>query len=206
MKLVIATKSREKVTEIRSAIDPALRRFQKDIEIVPLFDMPPVLSPEETGHTFAENAKIKGLYYADKLKALCIADDSGLSVEALRGKPGVYSARFAGVNATDEQNIALLQEQLLEHPRPWRALFVCVAVAALPGGRVVAQATGAVQGEILSAPRGSAGFGYDPVFFVTSHGKTMAELSLEEKNRVSHRGAAMRSLVAEMKNIGILPT
>jgi len=204
MKLVIATRSRGKVAEIRSTFGPMLQKFQKDIELVSLFDMPPVPSPNETGQTFAENAKLKGIYYADKLKALCIADDSGLSVDALRGMPGVHSARFAGVGATDEQNTALLLERLSSHPRPWKALFVCVVVAALPG-RVVAQATGAVQGEILPAPRGSAGFGYDPVFLITSHGKTMAELSVGEKNLVSHRGVAMRSLITEMKNVGILP-
>jgi len=202
MKLVIATKSRGKVAEIRSIL--GLQKLKKDVEVYTLFDMPTAPSPEETGATFADNAKIKALYYANRLKALCIADDSGLSVEALQGLPGVNSARFAGIGATDEQNTALLLGRLLEHPRPWRALFVCVVVAALPG-RVVAQATGAVQGEILPAPRGSAGFGYDPVFLVTSHGKTMAELPVDEKNRISHRGVAIRSLVTEMQDIGILP-
>jgi len=204
MKLVITTRSRGKVAEIRSTLGSAFHKFRKDIEVVTLFDMPPVPSPNETGQTFAENAKLKGIYYADKLKALCIADDSGLSVDALQGMPGVQSARFAGVGATDEQNTALLLERLSGHPRPWRALFVCVVVAALPG-RVVAQATGAVQGEILPAPRGNAGFGYDPVFLISSHGKTMAELSVDEKNLISHRGVAMRSLIAELKNVGILP-
>jgi len=204
MKLVIATKSRGKVSEIRSIMGLTLKRHKNDIEVLTLFDMPPLSSPAETGSTFAENAKIKGLYYADKLKALCIADDSGVSVEALQGMPGVLSARFAGIGATDEQNIELLLKRLSGHPRPWRALFVCVMVAALPGGRVVAQATGAVQGEILPTPRGSTGFGYDPVFLIASHGKTMAELSIDEKNRISHRGVAMHSLINEMKNVGIL--
>ena len=204
MKLVIATKNRGKVAEIRSLLGSTLKKIQNEVEMMSLLDISPMPSPRETGSTFAENAKIKGLYYADKLKALCIADDSGLSVEALKGVPGVSSARFAGIGATDEQNTALLLERLLEHPRPWKAMFVCVAVATLPG-RVIAQATGAVQGEILPAPRGSGGFGYDPVFLVTSHGKTMAELSMDEKNRISHRSVAIRSLVAEMRNIGILP-
>lgn len=200
MKLVIATKNRGKVVEIRSLLGMAL---QKSVEVATLADMPSVAELMETGKTFAENAKLKALHYAGKLKVLCVADDSGLSVEALGGMPGVYSARFAGQGATDEQNNGLLLQQLSKHPRPWKASFVCVAVAALPG-RVVAQATGTVQGEILPAPRGQGGFGYDPLFLVVSSGKTMAELPLDQKNQISHRGTAMRSLIADMKNSGIL--
>jgi XTP/dITP diphosphohydrolase len=200
MKLVIATKNRGKVVEIRSLLGLAV---QKNVEVATLADVPSVEEPRETGKTFAENAKIKALHYAQALKVLCIADDSGLSVEALGGMPGVLSARFAGQGATDEQNIALLLHELKDKPRPWKAAFVCVAAAALPG-RVVAQATAKVEGEILPAPRGTGGFGYDPVFLVSSLGKTMSELPMEEKNRISHRGVAMRALIAEMKNSGVL--
>ena len=201
MKLMIATKNRGKVAEIQSLLGAALR---DKVELVSLLDMPAMPSPKEDGNTFEENAKIKGLYYADKFKSLCVVDDSGLSVEALGGMPGVNSARFAGLGATDEQNNKLLLERLSEQLPPRKALFVCVAVAALPG-RVVAQATGAVQGEILNAPCGGGGFGYDPLFLVTSQGKTMAELPLDVKNQISHRGVAMRALIAEMKEIGFLP-
>lgn len=200
MKLVIATRNRGKVMEIRSLLGLAV---QKNVEVVTLVDMPPAGEPRETGKTFEENAKIKALHYAQALKALCVADDSGLVVEALGGMPGVFSARYAGAGATDEQNNIHLLHELSKHPRPWKASFVCVATAALPG-RVVARATGSVEGEILPAQRGSGGFGYDPLFLVTSAGKTMAELPSEEKNRISHRGAAMRTLIAEMKNSGLL--
>ena len=200
MKLLIATKNRGKVIELRSLLGAALKQ---SVEVLTLFDMPSVPEPEETGRTFEENAKLKGLYYADKFKMLCIADDSGLAVEALGGLPGVRSARFAGENATDEQNIAQLLGQLLGRPRPWMASFVCVAAAALPG-RVIAQATGFVQGEIVPVPCGNDGFGYDPVFFVAEYGQTMAELPLDVKNRISHRGTAMRLLIDEMKRSGIL--
>lgn len=200
MKLVIATKNRGKVVEIRSLLGLAV---QKNVEVVTLVDMPSVTEPRETGRTFAENAKIKALHYAQALKALCVADDSGLAVDALGGMPGVLSARFAGQGATDEQNIALLLQELKDKPRPWKASFVCVATAALPG-RVVAQTTAKVEGEILPAPRGTGGFGYDPVFLVSPLGKTMSELPVEEKNRISHRGVAMRALIAEMKNTGVL--
>ncbi len=200
MKLVIATKNRGKVMEIRTLLGLAA---QKNVEVSTLADVPAVGEPRETGKTFAENARIKALHYSQALKALCVADDSGLAVDALGGMPGVFSARYSGEGASDEQNIAHLLHELSKHPRPWKAAFVCVAMAALPG-RVVAQATGTVQGEILPAPRGREGFGYDPVFHVASVNKTMAELLPEEKNRISHRGQAMRALISEMKNAGIL--
>ncbi len=190
MKLVIATKNRGKVMEIRSLAGLAVL---KNVEIATLVDMPSVEEPRETGKTFAENAKIKALHYAQGLKVLCVADDSGLAVEALGGMPGVFSARYAGNGATDEQNIAHLLHELSKHPRPWKAAFVCVAIAALPG-RVVAQATGTVEGEILPAPRGQGGFGYDPLFQY-ENGLTFAEMGAEEKNRISHRARAMQGLL-----------
>jgi non-canonical purine NTP pyrophosphatase (RdgB/HAM1 family) len=200
MKLVIATKNRGKVMEIRTLLGLAV---QKNVEVSTLADMPAVGEPRETGKTFAENARIKALHYSKALKALCVADDSGLAVDVLGGMPGVFSARYAGEGASDEQNIAHLLHELSKHPRPWKASFVCVAMAALPG-RVVAQATSTVQGEILPDARGREGFGYDPVFLVNSVGKTMAEIPMEMKNTISHRGLAMRALIAEMKNSGLL--
>ena len=200
MKLLIATKNRGKVVEIRSLMGLAL---QKNVEVSTLADMPPAGEPREVGKTFAENARIKALHYAQILKVLCVADDSGLSVDALGGMPGVLSARYAGKGATDAQNNAHLLHELAKHPRPWKAAFVCVAVAALPG-RVVAHATGTVQGEIVPVARGQEGFGYDPLFLVSSMGKTMAELPTEVKNKISHRGEAIRTLIAEMKNTGVL--
>jgi XTP/dITP diphosphohydrolase len=200
MKLLIATKNRGKVTEIRALMGVGV---QKNVEVVTLADMPAVMEPREDGKTFAENARIKALHYAHELKVLCVADDSGLSVDALGGMPGVRSARYAGEGATDASNNAHLLHELARYPRPWRAAFVCAAAAALPG-RVIAEAAGKLDGQVVPEPRGQEGFGYDPVFLVGSTWKTLAELPAEEKNRISHRGQAMRALIAELKAAGIL--
>ena len=200
MRLLIATRNRGKVTEIRALMGLAL---QKNVEVVTLVDLPNTEQPREDGKTFQENARVKALHYAAAHKVLCVADDSGLSVEALGGQPGVFSARYAGPGASDAQNNAHLLHELAPHPRPWKAAFVCAAAAALPG-RVVAEARGAVEGEIIPDARGREGFGYDPHFLVASLGKTMAELVIEMKNRISHRGVAMRALIDEMKKSGVL--
>ncbi len=200
MKLLIASRNRGKVLEIRSLLGVAL---QKVVEVITLAELPGFEQPREDGKTFAENARLKALHYAKAHKILCIADDSGLAVDALGGLPGVRSARFAGEGASDAANNAHLLHELAPFARPWKAAFVCVAVAALPN-RVVAEATGKVEGEILPEGRGRDGFGYDPLFFVPSLGKTMAEYSTVEKNQVSHRGHALRALIAEMKAAGLL--
>ncbi len=199
MRLLIATRNRGKATEIRAMLGLGL---QKNVEVLTLPDMHNVTEPREEGKTFAENAKIKALHYAAQCKILCVADDSGLSVGALGGRPGVESARYAGPQATDEKNIALLLEELVPCPKPWTAAFICVAVAALPG-RVVAEATGRVEGEIIDTPRGTGGFGYDPIFRVKGSQKTMAELTTEEKNKISHRGQAVQTLIKELRNSGM---
>ena len=200
MKLLIASKNRGKVVEIRTLLGLAL---QKVVEVITLAELPDVEQPRENGKTFSENSRIKALHYAKVHRILCIADDSGLAVDALGGLPGVRSARFAGEGASDAANNAHLLHELAPFARPWKAAFVCVAAAALPQ-RVVSEATGTVEGEILPVGRGRDGFGYDPLFFVPSLGKTMAELSTAEKNQVSHRGYALRALIAEMKNAGLL--
>jgi XTP/dITP diphosphohydrolase len=200
IKLLLATKNRGKVVEIRGLLGMT---GQKNVEVVTLADMPNAADPREEGKTFSENARIKALHYAAAYRILCIADDSGLAVDALGGRPGVRSARYAGPDAADEENNAFLLDDLNPHPRPWKAAFVCVAVCALPG-RVIAEAAGRISGEILPVPRGIGGFGYDPLFLVEGTGKTMAELSTDEKNRISHRGQAIRKLVVEMKTQGML--
>jgi XTP/dITP diphosphohydrolase len=199
MKLLIATRNRGKAAEIKALLGLGL---QKNVEVLTLPDLPTASEPREEGKTFSENARKKALHYAKEHKILCIADDSGLSVEALGGRPGVLSARYAGAQATDEKNITLLLEELSPSPKPWSAAFLCVAAAALPG-RVIAEATGRVDGEIVSTPRGESGFGYDPVFRVKGSPKTMAELTTEEKNKISHRGQSIRILVEELRNSGM---
>jgi XTP/dITP diphosphohydrolase len=200
IKLLLATKNRGKVNEIRGLLGMAA---QKNVEVLTLADLSTVPEPREDGKTFSENARIKAMHYAAAYRVLCIADDSGLAVDALGGRPGVRSARYAGPQATDEENNAFLLDDLKPHPGPWKAAFVCVAVCALPG-RVIAEATGRIAGEIVPVQRGDGGFGYDPVFLVGGTGKTMAELSTEEKNRISHRGQAVRQLIAEMRTQGML--
>jgi XTP/dITP diphosphohydrolase len=154
----------------------------------------------EVGATFEENATLKATTMASISCLLTLADDSGLEVEALGGEPGVRSSRFAGENATDADRIALLLAKLKDVPEIQRlAQFRCVIAIAEPGGRVEL-CTGACPGIIITEPRGANGFGYDPVFYLPELGKTMAELTLGEKNRISHRAQAAeqaRALLVE---------
>ena len=200
IRLLLATKNRGKVVELRGLLGLAVL---KNVEVTALFDLPYVSAPNENGKTFPENARIKALYFASAYRLMCIADDSGLVVGALGGRPGVLSARYSGPDATDTSNIEFLLEDLKPYPRPWKAAFVCSTACALPG-RLIAEADGRIAGEIIPDPRGTGGFGYDPVFLVEGAGKTMSELSTEDKNRISHRGQAVRKLVADLKNQGVL--
>jgi XTP/dITP diphosphohydrolase len=150
---------------------------------------------EENAPTFAENAAGKALYYSRHCQGMVFADDSGLVVPALGGAPGVHSARYAGAGASNEQRIAKLLAELQGKKGAERAAhFVCV-IAAAQQGRAVAVVSAKVDGEILEAPRGCGGFGYDPVFFFPELGKSFAELQPEEKNQFSHRGKAFRRLM-----------
>jgi XTP/dITP diphosphohydrolase len=151
-------------------------------------------APEETGTTFMENAILKARHYAEKSGLLAVADDSGLSVEALGGGPGLYSSRFGGEGATDEERNRLLLERLGGLPPERRGARFTSAVAAAGDGRVLFQAEENVEGRIVEAPRGGNGFGYDPVFFYPPFGKTFGEVSGEEKDRVSHRGKSFARL------------
>lgn len=156
-----------------------------------------VSDADETGVTFAENSLIKARHAADATGLPAIADDSGLAVDALDGRPGVYSARYAGVNATDEQNVDKLLRELADVDDESRgAAFHCVASFVMPGSSQAVVAEGVWRGTILRARRGDGGFGYDPVFRDPASGLTGAELTPEDKNARSHRGQALRGLVA----------
>lgn len=190
VELVIATSNLGKVREIREVL--------KDFKILirTLKDYPFVSPPEETGKTFFENALLKAKYYAENLKKVCLADDSGLEVEALDGAPGIYSSRFAGEEGNDQKNIQKLLKLLNGVPLEKRkARFVCVTVVATPEGDYI-KAEGVWEGLIGFEPKGSLGFGYDPVFLVPEYNyqKTAAELPLEIKNKLSHRGKALENL------------
>ncbi len=153
----------------------------------------------ETGATMEENASLKATTYARLSGLPTLADDSGLEVDALGGEPGVMSSRYAGENAGDAERVSLLLKNLEDVPAESRsARFRSVIAVAWPG-RPVDLYTGECYGTIASEPRGASGFGYDPVFFLPEAGKTMAELSPEEKNRISHRGIAARKAAAALK-------
>jgi XTP/dITP diphosphohydrolase len=198
MDLVVATGNPHKVDEIRAILAP------HGVRVLGLDDLgASVPEPDEPGDTFEENAAIKARAYAAALGRTVLADDSGLEVDALGGRPGVHSARYAGVGATREErdaaNNAKLLHELSGMPMDRRtARFVCVICVAAPDGRVVATARGTFDGVIIEAARGSHGFGYDPLLFVPDAGCTSAELDPAEKNRRSHRGQAVRALVPKL--------
>ncbi len=191
--IVLATRNEGKVREFQKLLGSFIDRvlYLKDFE-----DIPEIV---EDGETFRENALKKARVVTEYTGRAVIADDSGLEVDALGGSPGVYSARYAGEGATDRENIdKLLGEMSGVENR--KANFVCYLALVLPGGEehVV---SGKCFGEITKAPRGEGGFGYDPVFFVPSKNRTMAELSPEVKNSISHRANAMRALAELFDNI-----
>lgn len=155
-----------------------------------------IAPPEEHGTTFEENAAAKALYYSAFTDRIVFADDSGFEVEALGNNPGVYSARYAGPHATDEENNRLVLERTRD-AKDRRARFVCV-VAIARAGKSLASVRASVGGELLSAPRGQNGFGYDPLFFFPPLNRSFAELSTEEKFAVSHRGQAIRAMLREL--------
>jgi len=191
--IVLATRNQGKVREMREI----LRDFP--VEIRSLNDFGPIPEVDEDGATFDDNAYKKAAFTAKVLGLPAMADDSGLVVPALHGAPGVHSARYAGKEAADRDNIdKLLREMAGLTDR--RAAFECVISLAVPSGPALTY-VGRCEGEIAPAPSGGEGFGYDPVFYYPPFGKTFAELSMEEKNRVSHRGAALREMVAEFDKV-----
>jgi len=185
-RLVIATTNAGKIREIEQILAGT------PFEIVTLAQFPQVPAPEETGQTFAENARQKALYYARATGELTVAEDSGLEIQALEGRPGVESARFGGDTSYPEK-FALIYAALAEKPGASRAArFVC-ALALAQGERIVFESTGTVEGRIAPEPRGTGGFGYDPIFFYPPFGATLAEAA-DQKSEVSHRARAFRRL------------
>jgi XTP/dITP diphosphohydrolase len=185
---VVATKNLGKVREIRKA----LKGFE--LRIYTLSNFPDVPEIREDGKSFTENALKKGRFYSKYFRKLAIADDSGLEVDALRGSPGIHSARYAGKGAPNrENNRKLLKEMEGVRLSKRGAKFRCVIAMVSPDGRE-AIAEGTCKGRIGFKEVGKKGFGYDPLFILPQYGKTMAQLSIEEKNRISHRGKALRKL------------
>ena len=189
MKLVLATRNPHKLREFEPLLAPH--------RVLPLPD--DVELPPETGETFAENAAVKARTAAEATGMTAVADDSGIAAAALDGRPGVRSARYAGENATDEENLAKLLREVPDDDR--RVAYVCALACAEPDGRVHT-VEGRCEGVLAKEPRGSGGFGYDPAFVPDDRddGRTMAELTPEEKDAISHRGRAARAFLGWLED------
>ncbi len=191
--LVIATTNKNKLREFKEIFKDL------DIEIKSLSDFGPLPPAIEDGVTFDENAYKKAIHTAKVLGLPAIADDSGLVVDALDGAPGVYSARYSGENATDDDNCTKLLEEL-KNVDNRSAHFECVLSIAVPSGPALTY-EGRCNGIIIDERKGDNGFGYDPIFFFEELGKTFAQLSMEEKNKISHRGKALNEVKNELPMI-----
>jgi len=194
MRVVLATGNPGKLQELRAMLEPLA------IEAVPLAQFTRAAIPE-TGLTFVENAIIKARHAAQLAQLPAIADDSGLEVDALQGAPGIYSARYAGEHASDEDNLRKLLAALDGRRAAERSARYCCALVYLRWGHdpfpLISQASW--EGRIGEVPRGSGGFGYDPIFELPERAMTVAEMPAAEKNRLSHRGQALRGLVAQLQ-------
>lgn len=199
--IIVASRNKGKLAEFAHAFEP----FGK--KVISMFDYPELPDVVEDGETFFDNAFKKAKTVGDALGLPVLADDSGLCVDALNGDPGVYSARYAGGHGDDEANNRKLLEELeklrlgedTEQPLLSPARFVCVLVLYDPSTGSHLEAEGAVEGWITSEPAGCGGFGYDPLFYVQDYEKTMAELTMEQKQSISHRGKALRKLAGMLE-------
>jgi XTP/dITP diphosphohydrolase len=193
-KLLIATNNRGKMKEIQDLLG------KLDLTLLTPAGMGINLDVKEDGDTYAENAIKKARVFAKASGLVALGDDSGLEVDALDGKPGLHSNRFGPQPQTDSSRRRYLLEQLRDHPRPWIARFRATVALARPDGSVQL-AVGSCEGEIIPEERGTNGFGYDPLFLIPALGKTMAELDMEEKNRLSHRARAVQSAIPLLEEL-----
>jgi XTP/dITP diphosphohydrolase len=190
-KLVLATRNQGKITEFRRILDELA---PGQIELIGVDQFPDLVDVDETGSTFEENSLLKSRYTCDATGLPAIADDSGLCVDFLKGDPGIFSARWAGIHGNEQANIEKLLEQLKDVPDNNRtAHFTCVASLVMPDGRVQV-AEGRFEGHILHAPVGENGFGYDPIFQPLGLSISSAQMSAQEKDLVSHRGKSLRAI------------
>jgi XTP/dITP diphosphohydrolase len=191
--IVLATKNPGKASEIKDLL------AGEPVKIMDLTEFGPMPEAKEDSDTFEDNAYFKALHYARVLGFPALADDSGLCVESLGGRPGVHSARWAGENATDQDRCNKLLAEMKDMDNR-KAEFVCALVLAVPSGPGLTW-VGTVEGEITREPQGENGFGYDPVFYYQPAGKTFAQISRDEKNRVSHRGKALAEFKSEFDKV-----
>lgn len=195
MKIILATQNQGKIRELQELL------VDETIEVLSLRDLADWEEVEENGVTFADNAALKARVAAQKTGLIALADDSGLEVDALNGAPGVYSARFAGEPKDDERNNDKLLQQLESTSDDKRtARFRCALVVVTPEGEEFLT-EGSVEGQILRQRRGTDGFGYDPLFYVPEYARTMAELTLTEKNKLSHRAQAFRKVIPILQTL-----
>ncbi|MDD5944103.1 MAG: XTP/dITP diphosphatase [Clostridia bacterium] len=189
-RIIIATSNEGKMKEFRALLS------HKDVEIVSMKEAGIDIDIDENGTTFEENAAIKAKTVCDYSGCLCLSDDSGLVIDYLGGEPGIYSARYLGHDTPYEEKNRIIIDRLKGVPEENRtARFVCAVAAAFPDGRVLT-VKDTFEGRIADEPAGCGGFGYDPIFFFPPAGMTSAEMTAEEKNAVSHRGKALRKMVA----------
>jgi len=196
MDLLLATGNQHKSHEFRELLG-------HDFEVIDLSSFPEITIPEETGRTFEENATLKAIAASRDRRLLVVADDSGLEVDALGGAPGVYSARYAGENASDADNVGKLLRELSAQSvaaEKRSARFRCV-IALAQNGKLLGAFEGVVEGSIVDPPRGTGGFGYDPVFQPNGFDQTFGEMSPESKNKISHRGKAIATLREALRDI-----
>lgn len=193
MRIILASGNAGKIQELQASLK------QLNLQIIPQKDFG-LSDIEETGLTFVENALIKARFASEETGLPAIADDSGLEVPALKGEPGIYSARYAGVNCSSKDNIEKLLEEMLNLPENQRiASFYCTLVyLAHPEDPTPLICEGRWHGLILKAPQGEKGFGYDPIFFDTTHQCSAAEMPLDLKNQISHRGQALKKLIEQL--------
>ena len=199
--LLLATRNSHKTREF-------VQILGDEFEVRDLAGATELPAVEETGLTFEENAILKAVEISKHFPGLVVGDDSGLAVDALNGAPGIYSARYAGERATDAENVAKILFELAESDPgagPLSARFHC-ALALAQEGKVLETFEGTIEGRMVSEPRGSAGFGYDPIFVPRGFSRTLAELSLAEKNRISHRARAIRALRIALRAFPLSPS
>jgi XTP/dITP diphosphohydrolase len=193
MKVLLASRNAKKLAELRRILAPAL----PGVEVVGLDDVPPYDEVPESGATFEENALIKAREGFARTGLPTVADDSGLTVEALNGMPGILSARWSGRHGNDEANLRLVLDQVGDVPDDrLGAAFVCAVAYVDAQGEITTE--GRMPGHLVREPRGTNGFGYDPIFVPDGHDRTSAELSVEEKDAISHRGQSLRKLAERL--------
>lgn len=198
-RVVLATRNAHKVVELREIMADLVEEL--GLEVVGVTEFPQVDDVVEDGVTFAENATLKAVAVCRATGLPAIADDSGLAVDVLGGSPGIFSARWSGEHGSDRANLDLLLSQLGDVKDEHRAAgFVCAAALAMPDGRVFVR-EGQVRGTLTRAPRGSNGFGYDPILLVEGDTRTLAEYDNAQKNAISHRGKALRALAADLREV-----